>query len=141
MEKSSDRILIIDENNSFNKGLLAGLSQVGFSMALVPGLAIALQSLLVLKPDMIILHHLSDESLETCRQLHDAFCIPVILVGADYNPEIWRKALIEAKADFYVRKPFYMEELVARLQAILWRYKLSEIKPELHERSTRIAEL
>jgi len=120
MEEKCDRILVIDESNSLNKDLVPGLSKAGFSVALVPGFARALLALQVFNPDMIILNHLSDESLETCHQLHNAFCIPVILLGDD---DIWRRALIVAEAEFYVRKPFRMEVLVARMEAILWRYK------------------
>ena len=123
MEKKCDRILVIDESNSLDKELVLGLSQAGFSVALVPGFARALLSLQVFNPDMIILNHLSDESLETCHQLHNAFCIPVILLGDDHSTDIWRRALIVAEAEFYVRKPFCMEELVARMKAILRRYR------------------
>ena len=123
MEKKCDRILVIDENNSLGKDLASGLSKAGFSVALVPGFARTLLSLQVFKPDMIILNHLSDESLERCHQLHNAFCTPVILIGEDYSTDIWRKALIVAEAEYYVRKPFCMEELVARMKAILRRYK------------------
>jgi len=123
MEKKCDRILVIDENNSLDKDLAPGLSKAGFSVVLVPGFARALLSLQVFNPDMIILNHLSDESLETCHQLHNAFCIPVILLGDDHSTDIWRRSLIVAEAEFYVRKPFCMEELVARMKAILRRYR------------------
>ena len=123
MEKNCDRILIIDENNSLNKDLAPGLSKAGFSVALVPGFTRALRSLQVFNPDLIILDHLSDESLEKCHQLHNAFCLPVILLGEDYSSDIWKKALIVAEAEFYVRMPFDMDELVARMKAILRRYK------------------
>ena len=141
MAKSGDRVLIIDENDSLEKGFVTGLSQAGFSVALVPGLTRALQTLHVFKPDMIILNHLSDESLETCRQLHDGFCIPVILLGDDHSHEIWTRALTESKADLYVKKPFCIEELVARFQAILRRYRTSGINPELPEKSAGVVEL
>ena len=131
MEKKCDRILIIDENNSLNKDLAPGLSKAGFSVALVPGFARALFSLQVFNPDLIILNHLSDESLEKCHQLHNAFCLPVILLGEDYGSDIWEKALIVAEAEFYVRKPFDMEELVARMKAILRRYKRNGAEPQI----------
>jgi len=121
--KKCDRILVIGESNSLHNNLVQGLAHSGFSVALVPGFARALLSLQVFNPDMIILNHVSDESLETCHQLHNAFYIPVILLGDDYSPDIWRRALIVAEADFYVRKPFDMEELVAGMKAILRRYK------------------
>ena len=141
MGKDCDRILVIDESNSLHEDLVPGLSQAGFSVALVPDYANGLLSLQIFKPDMIILNHLSDESLERCHQLHNAFCTPVILIGEDYSSDIWEKALITAEAEFYVRKPFCMEELVARMEAILRRYKLTGIKLELYERATWVMEL
>lgn len=123
MGKDCDRILVIDESNSLHEDLVPGLSQAGFSVAFIPGYAKGLMSLQVFNPDIIILNHLSDESLETCHQLHNAFSIPVILLGEDYNNDIWRRALIVAEAEFYVRTPFDMDALVARIKAILRRYK------------------
>lgn len=123
MQKQCDRILVIDENKSLDKELVPGLSQAGFSVAFIPGYANGLLSLQVFNPDMIILNHLSDETLERCHQLHNTFYLPIILLGEDYSNDIWRKALIVAEAEFYVRTPFDMEELVARIKAILRRYK------------------
>ena len=131
MGKKCDRILVIGESNSLHNDLVQGLSHSGFSVALVPGLARALLSLQIFNPDMIILSHVSDESLETCHQLHNTFSIPVILLGDDYSQDIWRRALIVAEADFYLRKPFDMEELVARMKAILRRYRLGSSETQI----------
>jgi two-component system response regulator VanR len=68
--------------------------------------------------------------LEICHELHKEFNIPVILLGNDPSPDIWKKALVSAEADFYVRKPFDMDELVARIKAILRRYKKNETEKQ-----------
>jgi len=39
---------------------------------------------------------------------------------------VWMRA-VEAGADLYLRKPFDYQELVARVKAILWRYKSSAL--------------
>lgn len=123
MQKNRDRILVIDETDSSRGKLIPGLSQAGFSVALVPDFTRALFALQIINPDMIVLSHISDESLEMCYQLRTEYLIPVILVGNDHSSEIWEKALVSAEAEYYVRKPFDMDEVVARIRAILRRYK------------------
>ena len=122
-ERLRDRILVIGSKSLLGEELTPTLAKAGFSVARVPSYPEALLSLEVFKPDMIILVHTSEESLETCNQLHTAFRLPVILLGEDPSNEIWRKALLEAEAEFYVRKPFSTEVLIARMKAILRRYR------------------
>ena len=123
MERVRDRILLIGSKSLLGEELAPALAEAGFSMARVPSYPEALLSLEVFKPDMIILGHTSEESLEVCHQLHIVFRLPVILIGEDSSNEIWRKALLEAEAEFYVRKPFSTEVLIARMKAMLRRYR------------------
>jgi len=123
MGKKCDRILIIDTESSLGEELVPALAEAGFSVARISSYPEAMLSLEVLKPDIIILNHTSEENLEACHQLHTTSGLPVILLGEDYSDSIWRRAMIVAEAEFYVRKPFCMEELVARMKAILRRYK------------------
>ena len=71
---------------------------------------------------MVILDEAVGDSMEVCHQYAMAG-IPVILVGDDPSQEIWRKALLEAGAEFYLRKPISHEVLIARIKVILVRYK------------------
>ena len=123
MERVRDRILVIGSKSLLGEELVPTLAEAGFSVARVPSYLDALLSLEVFKPDMIILGHASEDSLEMCYQLHAVFSLPVILLGEAPSNEIWRKALLEAEAEFYVRKPFSTEVLVARMKAILRRYR------------------
>jgi excisionase family DNA binding protein len=123
MQRTYDRVLIVDTDSSLSRELVPALNEAGFKVARVPGYQEAILSLEVLNPDMIILRHRSDESLELCRQLRAASHLPVILFGEDQSKEIWKKALLEAEAEFYIRKPFSTEELIARIRAILRRYR------------------
>jgi len=122
-ERLRDRILVVGSKSLLGEELAPALAEAGFSVAHVPSYLDALLSLEVFKPDMIILGHTSEDSLEVCHQLHTSFRLPVILIGEDSSKDIWRKALIEAKAEFYVRKPFSTEVLIARMKAILRRYR------------------
>ncbi|MBA7587458.1 hypothetical protein ES708_29487 [subsurface metagenome] len=60
--------------------------------------------------------------MAACYQLHNIFGIPVVLLGEDSSDEMWRRVM-EADADLYLVKPFSYPELVARVEAILRRYR------------------
>ena len=60
--------------------------------------------------------------MEACYQIYNTFGIPVILLGEDSSDEMWGRVM-EAEADLYLVKPFGYQELVARVKAILRRYK------------------
>ena len=125
----ADSVLIIGGEPDFQERLRLPLTEAGFSVACVSDYLEALLKLDEFEPDMpdmIIV----DEALpggdgtEVCSQLHSTFGIPVILLGRDSSGKAWKKA-VEAGADFYLRKPFSRQVLVARVKAILRRYKLS----------------
>lgn len=120
-----DRILIIEDEPSLSKELASALTEAGFVVVNVSNYLEALSKLDELKPDMVIVDEALGESMEVCYQLHSTFGIAVILLGKDCGDEIWAKALVEAGADFYLRKPFSHLELAARVKAILRRYKKS----------------
>lgn len=76
------------------------------------------------KPDIAIVDEIlpSENGKDVCSQLHNSFGIPVILLGKDSSGEAWMRA-VEAGADFYFTKPASHQEVVARVKAILRRYK------------------
>jgi two-component system, OmpR family, response regulator VanR len=113
----------MDTESSLGEELAPVLSEARFSVARASSYSEAISILVALIPDMIILNHTSDESLAACHLLHMLSRLPVILVGEDYSSEIWRKALLESEAEFYVRKPFDTDVLIARIKSILRRYR------------------
>ena len=120
----TDSILIIEGEPALRKELTSALSEAGFAVVDVPDYLEALLKLDAFKPSLTIL----DEELplvdgwEACSQLHRAFNIPVIVLGEDSSDEVWKRVM-EAEADLYLVKPFSYRELVARVKAILRRYK------------------
>ena len=119
-----DRIFIIEGESSLSKELASALTEASFSVARVPDYPEALLKLDEFKPDMVIV----DESLpgrdgiEVCSQLRSTSGVPVVLLGEDSSDEMWEKVM-EAEADLYQTKPFSYPVLVARIKAILRRYK------------------
>jgi len=84
----------------------------------------ALEKLDEFKPDMVIMDEesLGVGSWSTCSKLRQVLNIPIILMSRDFRDETWMLA-VEAGADFYLKKPFSYVELVARVKAILRRYR------------------
>ena len=121
--KDTDRILIIEGESALRRELASALTEAGFTVADVANFPEALLKL-DFNPHMAIVDEVlpGGDGFEACSQLHGAFGIPVILLGSDSGDEIWTK-VVEAGADFYFRKPFSYLELVARVRAILCRYK------------------
>lgn len=125
--KECPRILIIETATGWTplaEEIASPLSGAGFSVSVarIPGYPESLLELGVFKPDVVILDEAVSDSLELCYQ-YATTGIPVILVGEDTSQQIWNKAMIEAGAEFYLKRPIRHEELVARIKAILRRYK------------------
>ncbi len=120
----ADNILIIEGDPALRMGLTSALTEAGFSVARVPDYPEALLKLDEFNPDMVIVDEVlpGGDGMEVCCQLHVTLGIPVILLGEDSSDEMWEKVM-EAEADLYLIKPFSYRELVARVKAILRRYK------------------
>ncbi|MDD5537334.1 MAG: response regulator [Candidatus Omnitrophica bacterium] len=124
-EKALKKIIIIEPDPLLNRKLLATLSEAGFSA--IP-LTFSFDTLLEIDdidPHMFIL----DESLpgrdgiEVCFQIRNIFDVPIILLGKDITERHWARAAA-AGVDFCLRVPFSDQVLVARVNAILRRYKV-----------------
>ena len=123
-KEGKDGILIIEDEPILRGNLTSALTEAGFAVVDVPDYPEALLKLDEFKPDMVIADEVlpSGDGIEACSQLPSTLGIPVILLGKDSSGEAQMRA-VEAGADLYIRKPFSYLELVARVKAILRRYK------------------
>ncbi len=119
----TDRILIIEGEPNLRGELTSVLTEAGYTVVDVPDILEA-NEIRELNPHIAIVNEVlpSGDGKGTCSQLHNCFGIPVILLGKDASGEAMIRAL-EAGADFYFTKPHSHQELVARVKAILRRYK------------------
>ncbi len=119
----TDRILIIEGEPNLRGELTSALTEAGFVVADVPDILEA-NEIREFNPDIAIVDEVlpSGDGKEACSRLHNSFRTPVILLGKDSSGEAWMKA-VEAGADFYFTKPSNYQEVVARVKAILRRYK------------------
>ena len=120
----TDRVLIIEGDPSLMKGLNSAFTEAGFSVVDVPNYPEAVLKLDEFKPDIIIMDVVlpGRDGMEACSEFYGTFGIPVVLLGEDSSDEVWERVM-EVGADLYQVKPFSYEALLARVKAILRRYK------------------
>lgn len=122
----TDRILIIEPEPSLRKGLNSAFAEAGFAVDNAPDYSEGVVKIDEFKPDLIIMDVVlpGRHGMEACSELQDSFGIPVVLLGEDSSDEVWERVM-EVGADLYEVKPFSYLPLVARVKAILRRYKSS----------------
>ena len=119
------KILVVDDERAVRESLRRALELEGYEIELAADGSEAL-SLLTGNgdaPDAVVLDVLMPgvDGLEVCRRLRRAGSrVPVLMLTARDEVES-RVAGLDAGADDYLTKPFALEELVARLRALLRR--------------------
>jgi two-component system, OmpR family, KDP operon response regulator KdpE len=118
----SERILAVDDELQILRALRTSLQAAGYEVDVAQSAAEALTSAAARPPDAVILDLvLPDGSgIEVLRELRRWTKAPVLLLSA-VGDEQEKVAALDAGADDYVTKPFGIEELLARLRAMLRR--------------------
>jgi two-component system response regulator MprA len=120
------KILVVDDERAVRESLRRALELEGYEIELAADGQEALQLLETngdAQPDAVILDVLMPgvDGLEVCRRLRrTGNRVPVLMLTARDEIEN-RVAGLDAGADDYVTKPFALEELVARVRALLRR--------------------
>jgi two-component system response regulator MprA len=117
------RILVVDDEPAVRTALRRALEQAGYEVDLAGDGADALAAVAARPPDAVVLDVLMPalDGLETCRRLRaDGNEVPVLMLTAR-DAVSDRVAGLDAGADDYLVKPFALEELLARLRALLRR--------------------
>jgi len=119
------KILVVDDERAVRESLRRALELEGYEIELAEDGADALARLQAGngQPDAVILDVLMPgvDGLEVCRRLRrSGNRVPVLMLTARDAVEN-RVAGLDAGADDYVAKPFALEELVARVRALLRR--------------------
>src|SRR6266545_6320767 len=117
------KILVVDDERAVRESLRRALELEGYEIELAPGGEEALERIDASEPDAVILDVLMPgvDGIEVCRRLRSAGrSLPVLMLTARDAVEN-RVEGLDAGADDYVTKPFALEELLARLRALLRR--------------------
>jgi two-component system, OmpR family, response regulator MprA len=118
------KILVVDDEPAVRESLRRALELEGYTVELAGDGIEALERFGSNgEPDAVILDILMPrmDGLETCRRLRrEGHRVPVLMLTAREEVEN-RVAGLDAGADDYVTKPFALEELLARMRALLRR--------------------
>jgi len=120
---SAARLVVVEDDDSIRDLLGAGLRFAGYDVQTVANGAGALGLSTDTRPDLIILDvNLPDmDGFEVCRRLRAAGDdVPVIFLTARRDTDDMRAGYSEG-GDDYVTKPFSLDELTFRIEAVLRR--------------------
>ena len=116
-------VLVVDDEPAVRQALQRALSFEGYEVRLAPDGYTALEALLHDPADAILLDVSMPgvDGLEVCRRLRAGGDRTPILMLTARHATADRVAGLDAGADDYLVKPFALEELLARLRALLRR--------------------
>jgi two-component system, OmpR family, response regulator len=127
------KILVVDDEESLADMLATALRFAGYEVASEPTGLDALQAIKDTPPDLVILDvNLPDiDGFEVCRRIrNDGFKSPVIFLTARDSTDDLRTGF-GGGGDDYLTKPFSLEELTLRIEAILRRTQNDEDDKQL----------
>ena len=125
------KVLVVDDEESLVDMLTTALRFTGYDVVSESSGFDALRAIKESRPDMIVLDvNMPDlDGFEVCRRIRrDGIDSPVILLTARDAAEDLRTGFSHG-ADDYLTKPFSLEELSLRIEAILSRVQNSEDGP------------
>jgi two-component system response regulator MprA len=122
------RILVVDDDHAVCRSIDRALRLEGYEVDTVASGGQALEAVASNSPDALVLDlQLPDvDGLAVCRRIREAGDdIPILMLTARHGIDD-RVQGLDAGADDYLVKPFALEELLARLRALLRRRFESE---------------
>jgi two-component system response regulator MprA len=128
----SSRILIIEDDQAILTFLRRGLTLDGYQVETAEDGQTGLLMARDKPPDLIVLDWMLPglDGLEVCRRLRAGGSIPIMMLTARDSVNS-RVQGLDAGADDYMVKPFNLDELLARIRALLRRTKPS--RPKIYQ--------
>ena len=119
---SGPRVLVVDDEEPIRRTLRANLVARGYDVIAMQTGEEALEQFAALAPDLIVLDLMLPglSGLEVCRAVRAESAVPILVLSARGEERTKVRAL-DLGADDYLTKPFGMEELLARVRALLRR--------------------
>ncbi|HET8958886.1 MAG TPA: response regulator transcription factor [Nocardioides sp.] len=126
------RVLVVDDDRAVRESLRRSLEFNGYAVALAADGAEALASISGSAPDVVVMDVMMPrlDGLEATRALRKAGNDVPILVLTARDAVGDRVEGLDAGADDYLTKPFALQELLARLRALLRRVVPHEDAPD-----------
>ena len=132
----AQRILVVEDEKPLREFISRNLSARGFQVFTASNGLEALAIFNTETVDLIILDIMMPhmDGLETCRRIRQASTMPIIVLTA-LGEEADKVAALDQGADDYLTKPFGIEELLARVRAMMrrinWEGSPSQIREVL----------
>jgi two-component system response regulator MprA len=120
-------VLVAEDDRSVRESIVLALEVEGYEVRPVPNGAEALDAVAAEEPDAILLDIMMPvvDGLTVCRRLRTSGChTPILMLTARHEVSD-RVSGLDAGADDYLPKPFSLDELLARLRALLRRTSVS----------------
>jgi len=119
---TGQRVLVVDDEPQILRALRATLRGAGYTVDSAETAQDALTAAAARPPEAVILDLVLPDGngTDVCRELRTWSDAPVIVLSA-VGEEKEKIAALDAGADDYVTKPFSVDELLARLRAVLRR--------------------
>ncbi|HZX71750.1 MAG TPA: response regulator transcription factor [Rhodanobacter sp.] len=126
MNPSAPRVLVIDDEMQIRRFLDIGLRAEGYQVLQAANAAEGLALAATQSPDLVILDlGLPDrEGHEVLAELRQWSAVPVLMLSVR-NAESEKVRALDNGANDYVTKPFGMQELMARLRALLRHHPIA----------------
>lgn len=121
---NKQKILIVDDDNNIAELISLYLTKECFETMIVNDGESALAAAKSFEPNLMLLDLMLPgiDGYQVCRDIRMKSSLPIIMLSA--KGEVFDKVLgLELGADDYMEKPFDSKELVARVKAVLRRYK------------------
>jgi DNA-binding response OmpR family regulator len=120
--RTAKKILVVDDEATLVATIKYNLEREGYSVLTAADGEVALATARESSPDLILLDLMMPklDGLEVSRILRRETKVPIIMLTAR-DSEVDKVVGLELGADDYVTKPFSMQELMARVRALLRR--------------------
>lgn len=124
------KILIVDDDNIIAELISLYMTKECYDTKIVNDGESVMNAVKEFEPNLILLDIMLPgmDGYQVCREVRSKYTTPIIMLSA--KGEVFDKVLgLELGADDYIEKPFDSKELVARVKAVLRRYKpAAEVK-------------
>ncbi|MGZ4675104.1 MAG: response regulator transcription factor [Acidimicrobiia bacterium] len=129
----SARVLVAEDDRSVRDALVMALELEGYEVRATTNGEQALDAFDAFAPDVVVLDVMMPtvDGLTVCRRLRARHVSTPILMLTARDQVADRVSGLDAGADDYVIKPFSLDELLARLRALLRRNTVGPDEPEL----------
>ena len=140
---NKQKVLIVDDDDNIAELISLYLTKECFETMIVYDGESVMGTIASFDPNLILLDLMLPgiDGYQVCREVRAKYSTPIIMLSA--KGEIFDKVLgLELGADDYMEKPFDSKELVARVKAVLRRYKpAADPKPQSRDESVEYADL